>query len=230
MKDRSDGGSLALVLRTRDCEPSFLLPLARELGLVLFERAVEPGSLDYVKKLLPDFVLFVADAGRIEDRVMMAELAAGVAAPAFAVLPNRRQADEVLMLSAGAAACFQDGDSHESVASRIQSLVPLQQVDLGPLRLLPADGKVFVRDRELPLPPTQFRTLLTLARHAGRLVSAETLTATIARPDRDRAGAKKLARVHVMRLRRHLDAAGLRDFITTVRGVGYMVSNDLARP
>lgn len=73
----------------------------------------------------------------------------------------------------------------------------------------------------IPLSKNEYRILLTLMQHKGKVVSREKLMEALWATDSfvD----ENTLSVNVNRLRKKLDAAGLNDFIATQHGVGYLV-------
>ncbi len=86
------------------------------------------------------------------------------------------------------------------------------------------DGSLVYQGRRIELSKNEYRILLTLMKNRGRTVSREKLMDALWQTDEfvdDNA-----LTVNVGRLRRKLDAAGLRDFITTKFGVGYCLAEE----
>ncbi|WP_339612488.1 response regulator transcription factor [uncultured Rubinisphaera sp.] len=77
--------------------------------------------------------------------------------------------------------------------------------------------RVTVNNEELPLTPTEFKLLWTLARQAGRPFRRNELMDTCRGEDAN--ALERTIDVHIRSLRQKLEAAG--DLIETVRGVGY---------
>ena len=83
------------------------------------------------------------------------------------------------------------------------------------------EGTLVYRGAEIPLTRNEYRILLTLMESKGTVVSREKLMEKLWQTDSfvD----ENTLSVNVGRLRKKLDAAGLRDFIETRFGVGYIV-------
>ncbi len=86
---------------------------------------------------------------------------------------------------------------------------------IGGLRIDPERRLVTLDGASVELTPTEYRLVISLARHAGRIVPRETLRATVWQPDEDATDAALDYQVHA--LRRKLGAGR----ISTVRGVGF---------
>jgi two-component system OmpR family response regulator len=85
--------------------------------------------------------------------------------------------------------------------------------------------RVFFSDEEIHLGPTDFALLAVLARHAGQVLPKARLLELVWGYD---VVAENLVEVHVSTLRRHLGPEAAR-VVRTVRGVGYVLRDDMPR-
>ncbi len=83
------------------------------------------------------------------------------------------------------------------------------------------DGSLTYRGEKIELTKNEYRILLALMQSKGRTLSREKLMETLW--ESDEFVDDNTLTVNVGRLRKKLDAAGLRDFITTKHGVGYLI-------
>ncbi len=83
------------------------------------------------------------------------------------------------------------------------------------------DGTLTYEGEKIPLTKNEYRILLCLMESKGKVVSRERLMERLW--ETDEFVDENTLTVNVARLRKKLDAAGLRDFITTKFGVGYIV-------
>ena len=83
------------------------------------------------------------------------------------------------------------------------------------------DGSLSYQGERIELTKNEYRILLGLMRSKGRTVSREKLMELLW--ESDEFVDDNTLTVNVNRLRKKLDAAGLRDFIITKHGVGYLV-------
>lgn len=90
-------------------------------------------------------------------------------------------------------------------------------IEVSGLSLYPAKRQVFLRDVPLDLTSTEFNLLEVLVRHAGQVVSKETLS--IEALDRKLAKFDRSIDVHISSIRHKLGDVSL---IQTVRGLGYL--------
>lgn len=83
------------------------------------------------------------------------------------------------------------------------------------------DASLTYQGENIPLSKNEYRILLTLLQHKGKVVSREKLMEALWATDSfvD----ENTLSVNVNRLRKKLDAAGLTEFIMTQHGVGYVV-------
>lgn len=103
-----------------------------------------------------------------------------------------------------------------------------RMIKVGALEVYPAGLCVRVAGVKMVLPLREFRVLLELAENAGRVVPTRVLLDHIWGPGfADTTGTLK---VHVGRVRRRLRTALGTDYIRTVRGYGYALDHELARP
>ena len=83
------------------------------------------------------------------------------------------------------------------------------------------DGTLSCNGAKIELTKNEYRILLSLMQSKGRTVSRERLMEKLW--ETDEFVDDNTLTVNVNRLRKKLDAAGLRDFITTKHGVGYLI-------
>lgn len=101
-------------------------------------------------------------------------------------------------------------------------------VRVGDLLLYPAGLAVRMAGVKSVLPLREFQILLVLARNAGRVIPVQVLLDHAwGEGYVDRSGTLK---THVNRLRKRMVAGLGVDYIRTVRGLGYALDPELARP
>lgn len=86
------------------------------------------------------------------------------------------------------------------------------------------DNTLTFEGQRIELTKNEYRILLALMEHKGRVVSREKLMERLW--ETDSFVDENTLTVNVNRLRRKLDGAGLSDFITTKFGMGYMISDN----
>ena len=121
----------------------------------------------------------------------------------------------------------------EELLARVRALVrrpPTIAADAiawGPLRLDMTNWRAFFRDAELDLTAQDMTLLAHFLRRPGQVFTREALLNQMGAGEEITPAAVEHA---LSRLRKKLEAAGARDVIETVRGVGYRLSRSLATP
>lgn len=83
------------------------------------------------------------------------------------------------------------------------------------------DNTLTYRGEQIPLSKNEYRILLTLMENKGQVVSRERLMEKLW--ETDSFVDDNTLTVNVNRLRKKLEGAGLKDFVTTKFGVGYLI-------
>ncbi|MCD7804180.1 MAG: response regulator transcription factor [Oscillospiraceae bacterium] len=96
------------------------------------------------------------------------------------------------------------------------------------LSLKTTDNSAVFDGNKIDLTKNEYRILFTLLESKGKTVSREKLMQRLW--ETDSFVDDNTLTVNINRLRRKLDALGLKDFITTKHGVGYSVGADIIRP
>lgn len=114
--------------------------------------------------------------------------------------------------------------SPKEVVARVKALLRRaglkEELNYGPLRLLPKERQAYLEGKPLPLSQPEFDLLLTLAQHPGMVFTRERLLEKVWGPDFP--GIDRVVDVHIAALRKKLmDDPENPRFIETVRGVGY---------
>jgi len=107
-----------------------------------------------------------------------------------------------------------------AVLRRSESLarVEAEEISIGNIRLRPSTREAWLQDQLVDLTAAEFDLLEMLMRSAGRVVSRDEITAALF--EREATPYDRFLDVHISHLRKKLK--GGRDFIRTVRGVGYV--------
>lgn len=84
-----------------------------------------------------------------------------------------------------------------------------------------ADASLVYQGEKIDLTRNEYRILLTLMEQKGKVVSRETLMQRLW--ETDSFVDENTLTVNVTRLRRKLESAGLREFIATKKGMGYLI-------
>lgn len=89
-----------------------------------------------------------------------------------------------------------------------------------------ADASLSFRGERIDLTKNEYRILLTLFEQKGKIVSRETLMQRLW--ETDSYVDENTLTVNIARLRRKLEQAGLADFISTKKGLGYLIKEEPA--
>ena len=151
--------------------------------------------------------------------------AEGVATPVLILTARDAVEDRVRGLDAGADDYLVKPFVEAELAARVRALLrraPLAlrpTIEVGDLVVDLGARAVRVAGRDVPLGATEFRLLEYLAANAGLALSRAQILERVWGDDFD--GSSNVVDVYVSAVRRKLAAAGARDRITTVWGVGY---------
>lgn len=97
----------------------------------------------------------------------------------------------------------------------------LRRVSNVPVVFNTADASLTYRGQRIELTKNDYRILQTLLERKGSVVSRETLMEKLW--ETDSFVDENTLTVNIARLRRKLEAAGLSDYITTKKGLGYLI-------
>jgi two-component system KDP operon response regulator KdpE len=154
--------------------------------------------------------------------------------PVVVLSAREREADKVAALDAGADDYLTKPFGVEELLARLRVALrhgarratPDTTVyDVGAWRVDLAARRVFVGEQEIKLTPTEYRVLVTLVRHAGKVVTHTQLARELWGDEHQ--DVQHSLHVHVSQLRRKLEPnpAGARHLLTE-HGVGYRLRVD----
>jgi DNA-binding response OmpR family regulator len=202
-----------------------------QTGYTVETAATGENALQSVRRKTPDLVLLdVGLPGMDGIETLRAMRRDDPNLAVILVTGRRRELDEIVGLEMGADDYITkpfDMDvllAHiKAVMRRYQTPAPLppqQEVNVGSLHIDPAAREVEVDGRSIDLAPKEFDLLLTLAQHAGRVLSLDELLERVWGPEW--IGESQTLYVHMRWLREKIEAdpAHPRRLIT-VRGTGY---------
>lgn len=161
------------------------------------------------------------------DETLIRAIAAHPAAPHVIALADARQAAS--LLTAGALVVLAMPVEPAAIAAQVRAVrralpVVEEPMLVGDVRIEPALREVFVNGRAVHLPPTEYRIVEYLARNAGRTVPATELALVATGATLTETEAMQILKVHVYRLRKHLQEAGsVGSIVRNVRSFGYVV-------
>jgi DNA-binding response OmpR family regulator len=153
--------------------------------------------------------------------------ARGIEVPICILSARDEVGDRVAGLSSGADDYLIKPFAPEELTARLHALLrrrrheDAQPIDFGELRLDPRRHVALRAGRELDLTGREFELLLTLARHAGMVLSRDQLLELVWGYPAD--VQTNVVDVFVGYLRRKLEAGGAARIVHTVRGVGFVL-------
>ena len=192
--------------------------------------ALVPGVADDAALVLLDVSL--PDVSGVE--VCRRLRARGATVPIIMVSARERELDRVVGLDAGADDYVSKPFSFAELEARIRAVLRRSRGELAPATGTDADGlvvdvsarRVAVDGRPVDLTVKEFDLLALLAAAPGHVVTREDLMDNVW--DENWFGSTKTLDVTIARLRHKLRDVGATDRITTVRGVGYRLDQQVA--
>jgi two-component system KDP operon response regulator KdpE len=191
--------------------------------------ATGAAALTQVASWRPDLILLDLGLPGISGLDVIRRLREWSDVPIIVLSVREREEDKVAALNLGADDYVTKPFGTNELLARMQvalrhaTRVRLPQepvIKVGDLRLELAAHRVFLRDQEIHLTPTEYEILKTLATHAGKMLTHTLLLQKVWGPDESQDVAK--LRVFINQLRRKIeeDPAQPR-YIVTEPGVGY---------
>jgi len=211
----------------------FLRATLGSQGYRLFEATTGADGLVEVASRQPDVVIVDLGLPDIDGLEVIRRLREWSTVPVIVLSAREQEADKVVALDLGAddyvskpfgadellarvrvALRHKAGVAHEEAVFTTGEL----KVDLGRRR-------VFVRDQEVKLTPTEYRLLTTLVRSAGRVLTHRQLLREVWGPNQTEEA--HYLRVYMAQLRRKIEAEPARPrYLLTESGVGYRLAVD----
>jgi DNA-binding response OmpR family regulator len=181
----------------------------------------------------PDTALVVLDLmiPGMTGQEVCRRLRAESAVPIIMLTARASEDDRVAGLEIGADDYVPKPFSPREVVARVQALLrrasgpsaaPPPPVIVGDLEIDVFARQVRRAGRELPLTPTEFKLLETLARSPGRVFTREELLARAFGPGYD--GLDRTVDVHITNLRRKIEPGRQPKYVLTAHGVGYRLA------
>ncbi|QGX40875.1 phosphate regulon transcriptional regulator PhoB [Permianibacter aggregans] len=151
--------------------------------------------------------------------------------PIIMLTARGEEDDRVKGLEAGADDYVVKPFSPRELIARIRAVLrrsghtvaPDEMIEIGPLRMDLASHRVSVKNETLKLGPTEYRLLQFFMEHPERVFSRAQLLDAVW--GHQVVVEERTVDVHMRRLRKALEPAGVQDFVQTVRGSGYRFSD-----
>jgi len=185
-------------------------------------------ALDAARDRLPDLVILDLMLPDMDGVEVCERLRAADDLPIIMLTARDAVSDKVGGLEAGADDYMTKPFAFEELLARVKVALKrreprdaLEIIKVSDLEVRPASREVFRGEREVNLTAREFELLEYLARHAGQVVSKETLFERVW--GYDFAVESDAIKVYISYLRKKLNAEGERDLIHAIRGAGYVL-------
>jgi two-component system KDP operon response regulator KdpE len=185
----------------------------------------------------PDVVLVDLGLPGIDGFEVVRRLREWSAAPIIVLSARGQEEEKVRALDAGADDYLTKPFGFPELLARIRAALrrtaiaaaaekaPSSVLEIGPLRIDFAQRRVFRDGAEVKLTPIEYRLLVTLAKHAGKVVTHRQLLEAVWGPES--AGDNHYLRVYMAHLRRKLEPDPMRPrLFLTEAGVGYRLRRE----
>ncbi len=214
-------------------EPNIADVIRRGLKMQGFEVDVAYNGkqgLDSARDRIPDLVILDLMLPDMDGVEVCQRLRAAVDMPIIMLTARDALADKVEGLEAGADDYMTKPFEFDELFARIRAALRrrasaaagnTEVLRVGDLTVSPSSREVTRGERAITLTAREFELLEYLARHAGQVVTKETLFERVWGYDFD--VESDAIKVYVSYLRKKLNASGERDLIHAIRGVGYVL-------
>jgi two-component system KDP operon response regulator KdpE len=198
-------------------------------GFRVIEAETGTAALRDASQYVPDLVLLDLGLPDMDGLTVTRRLREWTSVPIVVLSARGQEAQKVTALDAGADDYLTKPFSFPELLARMRAALrrsarpsgsPSTVFESGPLRVDLERRRVHVEGREVRLTPPEYRLLVALVKHAGRVVTHRQLLSEVWGPGN--AEQSRYLRVYMTHLRRKLerDPAGSRLFETEA-GVGY---------
>ncbi|GAM97016.1 two-component response regulator [alpha proteobacterium U9-1i] len=221
-------GAVILVAEDDDILRAFIAEALKAHGYVVREAADGPAALELASAHHADVLVFDRNLPGLDGlEVLRALRGRGVSTPAMFLTAISGLEERVRGLDSGADDYLAKPFEIEELLARVRALArrpPALAADVissGSLRLDMTNWRAFIGDAELLLTAQDMTLLAQFLRRPGQVFTREALLNQMGAGEDITPAAVEHA---LSRLRKKLDAAGARNVIETVRGVGYRLS------
>ncbi|MDQ2902168.1 MAG: response regulator transcription factor [Ktedonobacteraceae bacterium] len=224
---------------TADDDPQLLRLVTRNLQLEGYEViAVSDGqqALEQIEQHSPDLVLLDVMMPKMDGFAVCQRVREFSAVPVIIVTARGQDQDKVRGLDLGADDYLTKPFSVDELLARVRAVLRRTQFTaqesaqalrttsiIGELTVDYAQHMVLMKDREIPLTPTEYRIISYLVQNAGRVVTQDLLLEHVW--GIEYVGESHMLQVNINRLRRKIedDPTHPRYLLTKV-GVGYLIN------
>jgi len=222
-------GDLVLVVEDEAPMRRFLATALQSHGFRVLEAATLASAERLATEHHPAAILLDLGLPDGDGLSLVHGLRAWSAAPVIVLSARDREDDKVLALDAGAddylTKPFGTGELLARIRvalrhARARRMPDEPVLEIGPIRIDQARHEVHVDGRDVHLTPTEYRLLVLLARHVGKVLTHRQLLNEVWGPRSTHQ--THYLRVHMAALRRKVEADPARPrWLTTEPGVGY---------
>ncbi len=199
--------------------------------IAVIEAGNGPDALTAIIDRRPDLVVLdVRMPGYDGFEVLRRVGAAGMTVPVMLLTSVADEVDHLVGYRLGAIDYVAKPVSPKVMAAKVKAFVTRlgpgevagRRTEVGPIVIEHDAQRVLIGGHEVALTRRERALLLALAEHPGWVYSREQLLGSVW--GYNDAGETRLVDMHVLNLRRKLEAAGARGQVETVRGVGYRLT------
>ena len=188
-------------------------------------------ALEMARQTHPDLIIMDIGLPGMDGLEALRKLRDEMGIPGILLTARRRELDEVLGLELGADDYVTKPFDFDVLLAHIKAVLRRAQVSeapaeatrlvsVGDLKIDPDAHTAQLGERHLELAPREFDLLYALARHAGKVVTAEDLLAQVWGAEFE--GQPQVVYVHIRWLREKLEVDPMTpQRILTMRGIGY---------
>lgn len=210
-------------------------PIRNELKILLEKYGYEVKAIDNFETVVedclkenPDLILLDINLPLYDGYYICREIRGKSEVPIIVVTSRDSEMDELMSMNLGADDFVTKPYNTQILLARIAAMLKRTQketaknyVQYHGLKLQLNNSTVIYEDQVIELSKNEMRILYTLLQSKGKIVSRDRLMETLWQSNEfiD----DNTLTVNVNRVRKKLEAAGLKDFIKTKRGQGYMV-------
>ena len=225
---------LLVVEDERDIRDMLVFAL-EEAGFAVEEASTAERALSLLQDgFMPDMILIdwmLPGANGVELARRVRQKTEFEQTPIIMLTARGEEDDRVKGLEAGADDYVVKPFSPRELIARIRAVLrrsghtvaPDEMIEIGPLRMDLASHRVSVKNETLKLGPTEYRLLQFFMEHPERVFSRAQLLDAVW--GHQVVVEERTVDVHMRRLRKALEPAGVQEFVQTVRGSGYRFSD-----
>ncbi len=202
--------------------------LSRE-GINMLEAADAQAGFKILDSCLPDLILLdwmLPETSGIQILKKMRKRPELAKIPVIMLTARADEEDKIVGLDAGADDYVTKPFSPKELIARIRAIVRRTQgsdlmghIQIGQITIDTEAHRVRCDQQELQLGPVEYRLLVFLATHRGRVYSRSALLNNVWSGQMD--VEERTVDVYIRRLRKNLEPHGCQSMISTVRGAGY---------